>query len=211
MGTNIKVRYLSYEGIGGIASNQLIKYDMSEGIPIEIEKLLDNQFKINIIPFPNLYNDFKINAFTSSDLKKIYVDENLYENLEPQYRFTLAHEYGHMVLHGNFYRQFKIKDIESYVDFLNSIDRIEYGHLEYQANCFAGHFLIPSDHLERQFKIRSKSVISYIRTKFINKRRANYLDFATTLIADKMMSDFKVHSRPIQIRIEKDSLQKLIP
>jgi Zn-dependent peptidase ImmA (M78 family) len=207
----IKVDYLSYKKIEDISVSWLEKYQLKDTIPIDIEKLLDNQLRLNIIPFPNLLNNFEINAFTSSDLRKIYVDEYLYTNLEQQFRFTLAHELGHNILHSKIYRQVSIKDISSYVDFLNKIDEREYSYLEFQANCFAGLFLIPSKHLEAQFKNYIEDAMSFITRKFRLTKRNDYLDLAIMIIAKKLNPIFKVHPRPIEIRIEKQGLAKLIP
>jgi len=211
MTSDIKVDYLTYGRIGKISDDLLNKYNLGKKIPIDIEKLFDNILQINIIPFPGLYKDFDINAFTSSNLEKIYIDEYLYLNLEPQYRFTLAHELGHIILHKYFYEQFKIKDKDSYIDFLSSVDETEYGHLEYQANCFAGHFLVPSNHLEVQFKKLSNNMLGFISKRLKNMKRKDYLELATHIIAKKMSPVFNVHSRPIQIRIFKHGLSRQIP
>jgi Zn-dependent peptidase ImmA (M78 family) len=93
-------RFLAYEKIRRIAEEYARRYDLGKVIPVDIERFVDNILRINIIPFPSLYKSFEINDFISHDFRKIYVDEYLYLNLEPQYRFTLAHELGHMVLHG---------------------------------------------------------------------------------------------------------------
>ena len=211
MASNIKVIYIGYGKIGKISENLLNKHNLGENLPIDIEYLLDNIFRINIIPFPNLLRDFNINAFTSSDLKKIYIDEHLYLNLVHQYRFTLGHELGHIVLHKYFYKQFEIKDIGSYIDFLNSVDDTEYGYLEYQAHCFGGHFLVPSNHLEPQFNKHSKNIIDFVKKSFKGVERKNYIELAVNIIAKKMSPAFNLHPRPIQIRIFKSGLARQIP
>ena len=211
MTSDIKVGFLSYRQIGKISADLLNTHNLGEKIPIDIEKLLDNIFQINIITFHDLYKVFDINAFTSSDLEKIYIDEYLHSNLELQYRFTLAHELGHIILHKIFYEQFKIKDIDSYINFLSNIDDKEYGYLEYQANCFAGYFLVPSNHLEEQFKKHLKNTLSFITKRFKGVKRKDYLEITTIIIAKKMSPVFNVHYKPIQIRIYKNGLWRQIP
>jgi len=211
MTSDIKVGFLSYRQIGKISADLLNTHNLGEKIPIDIEKLLDNIFQINIITFHDLYKVFDINAFTSSDLEKIYIDEYLHSYLEPQYRFTLAHELGHIILHKIFYEQFKIKDIDSYVNFINNIDYKEYGYLEYQANCFAGCFLVPSNHLEEQFKKHLKNTLSFITKRFKGVKRKDYLEIAIIIIAKKMVPVFNIHYKPIQIRIYKNGLWRQIP
>lgn len=75
---SIKVRFLSYEEIARRALEILEQHKLESTLPVPIEHIMDNILRINIIPFPNLFTDFEINAFVSSDLKKTYVDEYLY-------------------------------------------------------------------------------------------------------------------------------------
>ena len=104
----LKPVFHSYPDIRKIVEEYRESCGLEEQIPVNVEKLVDVILKINIIPIPSLYRSHEINAFISNDFKKIYVDEYLYINLESQYRFTLAHELGHMVLHGSFYRPQRI-------------------------------------------------------------------------------------------------------
>lgn len=105
----MKVRFLSYEQIGEEVQKVLSNFKYDSSLPVLIEKLIDNDLKKNIVPFPNLYSTFHINAITSSDMKTIYVDEYLYTNLELAYRFTLAHELGHIILHRKIYEVINLK------------------------------------------------------------------------------------------------------
>ncbi|TRZ84368.1 ImmA/IrrE family metallo-endopeptidase [bacterium] len=98
----LKPVFHSYPDIRKIAGEYRANCGLEEQIPVDVEKPADVILKINVIPIPSLYRSYEINAFISNDFKKIYVDEYLYVNLEPQYRFTLAHELGHMVLHKSF-------------------------------------------------------------------------------------------------------------
>ena len=59
-----------------------MRHGLEKVIPVDIERLVDNVLKINIIPFPSLYRSFEIDAFISNDFRKIYIDEYLYVNLD---------------------------------------------------------------------------------------------------------------------------------
>jgi Zn-dependent peptidase ImmA (M78 family) len=64
-------------------------------------------------------------------------------------RFTLAHEVGHIVLHKDFIDAQNFKEEAEWRTFvLNDLHR---DPMEVQANIFAAYFLMPSDHLEREF------------------------------------------------------------
>jgi len=206
-----KPRFYSYEEIRSAADEFAEKNSLGQVIPVDVEKLIDNVLKINIVPFPSLYRSFGINAFISSDFHKIYVDEYLYTNLEPQYRFTLAHELGHLVLHRQWYRQFRIESLDSYRRFVTGLGDERYGLLETQANYFAGLFLVPSKHLETKFKEEAKEICRFISSHYKGLKRDKYIGVAVDLIAQKLRSVFNVHHLPIRIRIEKDRLDELIP
>ena len=207
----LKPSFQSYPDIGKTVEKYREGCGLDEQIPVDVERLFDIILKINIIPIPSLFRSHEINAFISNDFKKIYVDEYLYVNLEPQYRFTLAHELGHMVLHQSFYRQYGIKDIASYHRYINSITEDEYTLLETQANNFAGLFLVPPGPLGTHFREQAKEIVHFISVKFKGLKREKYYGMAIELIAHKLSPIFNVHYQPIQIRIERDKLSDLIP
>jgi len=116
-----------------------------------------------------------------------------------------------MVLHDEYYQQFKIESLGSYIEFVNSTGDDEYRLFETQANYFAGLFLVPSHHLETRFREQAKEVVRFISARFKGLNRDKYLGTAVELIAQKLSPIFNVHYLPIQIRIEKDKLTYLIP
>jgi len=49
----------------------------------------------------------------SSNLKELTVDEYIYNNRLNRYRFTIAHEIGHIIMHADILKAGKIKLLES--------------------------------------------------------------------------------------------------
>lgn len=209
---SIGIKYLSYEQINCVAVECLKKFNPESKIPVPIEHVIDNILKINIIPFPSLFTGFEINAFTSSDNRNIYVDEYLYEYLNPQYRFTLAHELGHIVLHKEIYSKCKTDSIQEWKEFISEIDQFDYNRLEFQANCFAGLFLVPRNHLEKVFYSELKKQRKNIeRAQSNGLKKEDYLPYIADLISEKLSPIFEVHKDVVRIRIEKDKLDSMIP
>lgn len=207
-----KVKFLSYEQIAEQASDFLKKLKYEGIIPVPIEKIIDRDIKINIVPIPNLFRTFDINAITSSDLKTIYVDEYLYTNLDRAYRFTLAHELGHIVLHRDFYRSIKIKGLSDWKRFIADVEEKDYQYLELQANNFGGLLLVPQKELAEHFELKLKGLIrSSIMERFEGLNRADYVDLTLKIIAEKLTDVFEVSSRVIKIRMEKSNLVTRIP
>ena len=124
-----EVLHYSYEDLRNKADAFLRTYNPSGAIPIPIEEIVEFEFNINIIPVLALQREYEVEGFTSSDLKNIYVDEYVYTDYPNRYRFTLAHEIGHIVLHRNLYRENRFSSIAEWKEFINSITEEEHGWL----------------------------------------------------------------------------------
>lgn len=203
----MKVSYISYEEIERIANETLKKYGYENYCPVPIEEILDNQLNINIVPVPDLFRTFEINAFTTYDRKGIHVDEYLYTNLERSYRFTLAHELGHIILHGCVFELTKIRSIGDWKQFIKDIEESDYRRLEIQANNFAGVFLVPSKVLEENFNreiTNFKDEMKKVARAGI--KRSDYIQYFIDLISSSLIPVFEVDQQVIRIRIERCGL-----
>lgn len=107
--------------------------------PVDVELLCD-KLNIGIIPVPNLFKDFRIDAYISADFKTIFVDEGEFKKDSSGYRFSVAHELGHFLLHRKYYPT-GIKDTK---EWLKISERIVTNNAEFQANYFAANVLVPS-------------------------------------------------------------------
>lgn len=212
MSFSVKARFLSYDQIARIALEILSKYQYESTLPVPIEHIIDNILHINIIPIPNLFTGFEINAFVSSDMKNIYVDEYLYANLDRQYRFTLAHEFRHITLHKYVYAEINIKNLEDWRQFISRVDINEYRNLEIQANNFAGLLLVPQSFLESNFIEQIKSLAKSFKKAEVERiKRSDYLQYVIDTMAFNLAPVFQVDQQVIRIRIEKSNLATKIP
>ena len=110
--------------------------------PVNIEAVCD-YLGVSVVPVPGLVDQCHVDAFISSDFKTIYVDEGGYSSESPRYRFSLAHELGHYVLH----REYFSSRVSSFEEWQGLSQGVMSGYVEYQANCFAGNLLAPEDDL----------------------------------------------------------------
>ena len=133
---------LSYEAINKKAETFLKTYT-SGLLPVNIEEIIELRFGINIIPFPRLLETFEVDGFTSKDLSSIYVDEDIYNKRPSRYRFTLAHEVGHIILHKDLIKEINPASVAEWEDFYLKVDEDSYSWVEYQAYSFAGLILVP--------------------------------------------------------------------
>lgn len=192
----------SYEDLRKKADEFLLKHHPAGDIPIPIEEIVEFDFKINIVPILGLQREYEVEGFTSGDLKNIYVDEYVYSDRITRYRFTLAHEIGHIVLHRHLYDAHKFKSVLGWKEFINSITEEEHSWLEYQGYAFGGLILVPGGKLAKSAAEWTRK----IKDKGISMEK-NW-DFAWELITEHIAKAFLVSSDVIEKRMEKDGIRK---
>ena len=197
--------YYSYLEIGNKAAAFLNQYHPSQDIPIPVEEIIELKLALNIFPFPRLYKDHGLNGFLSYDLKTIYVDEVQYNQFNEKYRYTLAHELGHYVLHGQCYDELTFQSTEEYVRWRISMPSEEIGWFETQGEWFAGQLLVPTNQL---INICKKVVASH-KNDF--KKLPSIPDDIWSYIAIEIADYFDVNPPVIENRIKKENIPSKIP
>jgi hypothetical protein len=145
------VRRLSYNEIRRISEQFLREFHPEGSIPTPIEEIAEIKCGLDIIPLPGLRDLLEIDGFISSDLSCITVDQFVLERRLNRYRFTLAHELGHLYLHRDIYTELRFGTLNEWKRFQREVDEADYNWLEYQAYAFAGLVLVPTAHLKTQF------------------------------------------------------------
>lgn len=114
-------------------SEQFLRQFHAEGsIPTPIEEIAEIKCGLDIIPLPGLRDLLEIDGFISSDLSCITVDQFILERRLNRYRFTLAHELGHLYLHRDIYSELKFGGLNEWKQFQREVDEADYNWLEYQ-------------------------------------------------------------------------------
>ena len=125
--------------------------NMAEGIldecwdgsyPINIEAICD-YLGIAIVPVSRLFESFGVDAFIAVDFRTIYVDESEFRKCSSRYRFSIAHEIGHFVLH----REYFPSRVDTLDEWAGAMTRGDCSYIEYQANHFAGYLLAPENEI----------------------------------------------------------------
>ncbi|MEX1028354.1 MAG: ImmA/IrrE family metallo-endopeptidase, partial [Candidatus Paceibacterota bacterium] len=158
------VPFLSYDRLKAEAASTLSKSHVCDRFPIAIELIVERDYDMDVVPIRGLQKAFNIDAFISRDTTTISVDEFVLENRLNRYRFSLAHELGHRVLHREILRAMTFESIEDWKSQVTQIPEREYGFLEYQANTFANCLLVPADELDKRFE----QAVDQIRTAGLN-------------------------------------------
>ena len=140
--------YISKDELRRRAGEFLQEHNPAGTIPVPIELIIEKHFRMDIVPMPGLQTGFDTVAFLTKDLREIRVDEYVYLNGLNRYRFSLAHELAHRILHAELWRDFEFHDIASWkAAITQSIPEREYRFVEFHANYFAGLVLVPPENL----------------------------------------------------------------
>lgn len=201
MSLSFRVPFVSDEEIKARAEEFLKKHDPSGTIPVPIEEIVEFQLGIHIVPLHGLHQAFEIDGFTSSDLTEISVDMAVFETRPRRYRFTLAHEIGHRVLHKELFLGQKFQNVDEWKTFIKNTPLKEHGFLESQANKFAGAVLMPLVPLREKFEI-AKAEIEKAGLSF-----KNLPDYGWDILCQNLARHFDVSSDAIRIRIEVEGLK----
>jgi len=214
MRVRLDLEYLSYDDLRLRADEFLRTYAHRAGPPLQIEEIVDLDMGIDIVPVWGLKEEHDIDGFTASDLTQIYVDQVQQERVEHRYRFTLAHEAGHVVLHRGIFEKFHFADLEEYRQFVEGIDEDDRDWLEWQAYCFAGLVLVPGQRLEAAFreeleKPRVRAQIDAAKQRGMSRK--SYLGHLCALISQRVARKFAVSARVVEKRVDYDGLHETIP
>ncbi len=197
--------YISYSEIGKRAESFLRQHHPSIEIPIPVEDIIELKLGLNIFPFPRLYKDHGLNGFLSRDLSTIHVDEIQYNQFNEKYRYTLAHELGHYVLHKACYDDLTFQSIDDYKRWRLSAPGDEISWFETQGEWFAGQLLVPT----KQLIAVCNTVITKHRQIF--KKMASIPDDIWSYISIEIAEHFDVNPPVVEIRIKKENIPTIIP
>lgn len=194
----IKAPYLPYDRLRKRAESFLAKYNPEGDIPVPIEEIIDLHFKLNIVPTPGLHEVCLTDSYISSALSDIYVDEFVYEERPGRYRFSLAHELAHVIIHGSVFSELSpFNSIEGWRSAMDLIPEREYGLIEWQAYSLAGLLLVPTDEL----KARIVRAIQRLKRAGVDMSEAAIMKI-TAILADA----FNVSSAVIEKRCKYEEL-----
>jgi Zn-dependent peptidase ImmA (M78 family) len=194
------IPYLTYTDIGRKAQEFLSQHYPSLELPIPIERIIDVELGLNIFPFPRLYKDFKQNGFLSRDRSTIYVDEIQSDEFPEKYRFTLAHELGHFVLHKNYYEDLSFESVDEFIKWKLSVPQDEIGWFETHADWFAEQVLVPITCLEATCK---EIIDNY---QHIFSQFTVIPDDFWSYISKEVARPFEVNPPVIELRIKRTGL-----
>ena len=194
------VPHKSNSEIEAYAETILAEHQPEDGIPVQVEEIIEFGFGMEIRPIRALNSRFGFEGALSHDLQTIFVDEEFMQRYPNRYRFTLAHELGHRVIHGEFIRSLVFTDKEAWKSSVMGIDPTTYGIVERQAYIFAGYLLVPSPSL--RLSCREASELAWTHGIELGEMG----ETAMSYVAGRLAKQYRVSTAVIERRLRAENL-----
>ena len=191
------IYYISDDEIEKRAEEFLAQYLPQREIPIPIEEIIEVDMGIEILPIPAFFSRYGIVGYMSNDMRTLVVDEDTMKRFAPRYRFTLAHELAHNLLHSEYIRSEFPENEMSWKEKLLNRDPKIHSRLEIQANRMAGAILVPRVEL----LIAWEDVSQYARDQGVEVDDLD--EFGLLHLAGRIGREFHVSSQTVAIALKR--------
>ena len=192
---------LSYDDLRRRAEAFLDEFHSERTLPVPIEEIVEFDFELEVVPIDGILDDLEVDAFLTSDLKRVYVDAFVLQHRRGRYRFSLAHELAHHELHRPLYEEARVTSVRDWRAVQEAISEEDYAWFEFQANSFAGLVLVPPAELQQQFQraLKAARAAGLTDATLWSEAGQGYL-------ARWLATQFEVSEQVIERRLEKDGL-----
>jgi hypothetical protein len=151
-GESLRIPDRSYDELRMIAERFLAEHNPDGTIPIPVEEIIEFRLGLNIIPVPGLRKFFDIDGYVARSLRDISVDEYIQDSRPDHYRYVLAHELSHVLIHGEIVSQFEFDSIAAWKAAILGIHKEERSVYDGQAHELGTLILVPTDRLAVEFE-----------------------------------------------------------
>lgn len=183
-----------YHDLCRVADGFLARYHTAATVPVPIEEIIDLHYQVNIVPVPGLQDVEETVGL--SDFSTIFVDKFIYEKRLNRYRFTLAHEISHQLIHKEMFLTRPFNTVDEWKVFVTSLDPVEHKAYERQADQLAGLIFCPTDHLRRSFEAAKKQVTGSPVVASVSD------ETLIEAMAGSIAKEFVVASSTVEIRLK---------
>jgi hypothetical protein len=199
---NIFVPFLHKSELQVRASEFLAEHHPTLELPIPIDRIVEFELDLDVVPVHDLLAIHGINGYLSGDRTTIFVDRWHFDNVPNRYRFTLAHEAGHLVLHRDLFPTFDSDD--EWLQFHRDVPEAAVGMAEWQADQFAGLVLVPPNRLSEVTPPHFREVARRIREE--GQAIDLTCDPVWSVIANRVAKPFEVSAQTAEICLKRDGL-----
>lgn len=147
-----------------------------------------------IVPGKGLLDEIGIDSFWTKGFKELHIDLEIYQGASNRWRFSIAHEIGHLFLHKDKEENLTIEEWQVF-----QLKRYEDRNIqEQEANTFASYFLISTECLQKEINdlLRLEEVKSFKIAGESNKE-------ISERFSSKLAGVFHVSLLAMEIRLER--------
>jgi hypothetical protein len=202
--SKFKCKWIDKNQLRELAEQRRQKYWPEGILPIDTVEIVELRLRFDVEPVLGLLSVLDMDAYLKTDLSGIVVDQDCYmqDKFANRLRFSLAHELGHYFLHSDIYSSLSLNTPEEWKKFILNVPEAEYGNFEWQANEFAGRFLVPYDQLnlkvgESLEMIRQWDLIEYLQQD---------PDAVLSRVSPFLRKPFGVSEQVIALRVRRENL-----
>lgn len=166
-------------------------------LPVEIDLITERDLGVSIIDYSMLKERYGLEAFLALGKKTIYVDQNLMDSdsYTNRYRFTIAEEVSHRILHGDLFKD--VEDVKGYFDVLDKIKHFQLAGMDKDAKYLASAILMPT------------AIFTKLATEYVTELSGSG-SILRCKVAGKLSKIFEVSFETASIRFEQLKLDRLI-
>jgi len=188
------------------ASDFYSQYNRVAGNVYLVDEAIELGLGMDISPESGLYSKYDVDAFTTGDFRRIVIDDSLMGRSYGRYRFTLAHEVGHYVLHKDILKTTDINTVNDWIEFHRSLNDADHKEMERQCDIFASHLLMPiakiNPFLDEKFT-QMKTDIDHLRGCGVPMDGINGIkSYMQNKLAREISSSFDVSVEAAEIRVK---------
>lgn len=199
-----KCKWIDEDQLRKLADQIRQEYWPEDILPVDTVKIVELRLRFDVELVIGLLSALDMDAYLKTDLSGIVVDHDCYmqDKFANRLRFSLAHELGHYFLHKNVYSELPLYSIEDWKDFILNVPEAEYGAFEWQANEFAGRFLVPYDKL----KYRVEEALGMIKEWGLNEFLRKAPDAVLSRVSPFLRKAFGISEQVIVLRVKRENL-----
>lgn len=202
--SNFKCKWIDKYQLREMAEQIRQEYWPEGILPINTAEIVELRLRFDVEPVPGLLSVLDMDAYIKTDLSGIVVDQDCYmqDRFANRLRFSLAHELGHYFLHRDIYSSLSLNTPEEWKEFILNVPEAEYENFEWQANEFAGRFLVPYDNL----KSKVKESLEMIRKSGLLEYLYQDPDAVLSRVSPFIRKTFGVSEQVIVLRVKREDL-----
>jgi hypothetical protein len=151
-GESLRIPDRSYDQLRAIAEQFLAEHHPEGSLPIPVEEIIEFRLGLNIIPVPGLRKFFDIDGYVARSVRDISVDQYVQESRPDYYRYILAHELSHVLIHDRIVSRFDFDSIDAWKAVILGVPKEERAVYDGQAHELGSLILVPTDQLTTEFQ-----------------------------------------------------------